>query len=55
MERKGWIEAEWGVSETGREVKFYRLTTSGRARLKLELAQWTHFTTAVSKVLYPAR
>ena len=55
MERKGWIEAEWGVSETGREVKFYRLTSAGRARLKLELAQWTHFTTAVSKVLYGTR
>ena len=52
MERKGFIEAEWGVSETGREVKFYRLTSAGRARLKVELAQWTHFTTAVSKVLY---
>ena len=55
MERKGFIEAEWGVSETGREVKFYRLTTAGRARLKVELAQWTHFTTAVSKVLYEKR
>ncbi|HKG91086.1 MAG TPA: PadR family transcriptional regulator [Gemmatimonadaceae bacterium] len=55
MERKGWIEAEWGKSETGREVKFYRLTSTGRARLKLELAQWTHFTTAVSKVLYEKR
>ena len=55
MERKGFIEAEWGVSETGRDVKFYRLTTKGRARLKLELAQWTDFTTAVAKVLYPAR
>ncbi len=43
------------MSETGREVKFYRLTTAGRARLKLELAQWTDFTTAVAKVLYPAR
>jgi PadR family transcriptional regulator PadR len=55
MERKEWIEAEWGVSETGREVKFYRLTSAGRARLKLELAQWTHFTAAVSKVLYGTR
>ena len=55
MERTGFIEAEWGVSETGREVKFYRLTSAGRARLKVELAQWTHFTTAVAKVLYPAR
>ena len=55
MERKGLIEAEWGVSETGREVKFYRLTSQGRARLKLELAQWSHFTAAVAKVLYDKR
>ena len=55
MERKGWIEAERGVSETGREVKFYSLTSQGRARLKVELAQWTRFTTAVSKVLYESR
>ena len=55
MERKGLIEAEWGVSETGREVKFYRLTTAGRARLKVELAQWTRFTAAVSKILFETR
>ena len=55
MERKGLIEAELGVSETGREVKFYRLTSQGRARLKLELAQWSHFTAAVAKVLYDKR
>jgi transcriptional regulator len=55
MERKGLIEAEWGKSETGREVKFYRLTASGRSRLKLELAQWAQFTTAVSKVLFEKR
>ena len=55
MERKAWIEAEWGVSETGRDVKFYSLTSAGRARLKVELAQWTHFTTAVAKVLYETR
>ena len=55
MERKGLIEAEWGTSETGRDVKFYRLTSAGRARLKLELAQWAQFTTAVSKVLFEKR
>ena len=55
MERKGWIEAERGVSETGREVKFYSLTSQGRARLKVELAQWTRFTTAIAKVLYESR
>ena len=52
MERKGWIEAEWGLSESKREVKFYRLTAAGRARLKLELAQWGQFSAAVAKVLY---
>jgi transcriptional regulator len=55
MERKGWIQPEWGVSETGRDVKFYSLTSAGRARLKMELAQWAQFTTAVSKVLFEKR
>jgi PadR family transcriptional regulator PadR len=52
MERKGWIEAEWGLSESKREVKYYRLTAAGRARLKLELAQWRDFSVAVGKILY---
>ncbi len=54
MERRGWIEAEWGLSETNRKVKFYRLTAAGRERLKVETAQWSRFTAAVSKVLLPA-
>ena len=52
MERKGWIEAEWGLSDVGRKVKVYRLTAAGRARLKLELAQWSQFSAAVGKVLF---
>jgi len=51
MERKGWIEAEWGLSETRRKVKYYHLTRAGRARLALELAQWQRFSTAVGKIL----
>ena len=54
LERRGWIEAEWGLSENNRKVKFYQLTTAGRERLKVETAQWSRFTTAVSKVLLPA-
>jgi PadR family transcriptional regulator PadR len=54
MERRGWIEAEWGLSENNRKVKFYRLTEAGRERLAVETAQWSRFTTAVSKVLLPA-
>jgi PadR family transcriptional regulator, regulatory protein PadR len=51
MERKDWIEAEWGLSELGRKAKFYRLTPAGRARLRAEAAGWRRFSWAVSKVL----
>jgi transcriptional regulator len=52
MEKKGWVAAEWGLSENNREVKIYRLTAAGRARMRLELAQWDEFTAAVGKILH---
>jgi len=52
LERKGWIEHEWGLSDTRRKVKYYRLTAAGRARLKVEIAQWRDFTAAVGKILF---
>ena len=54
MERRGWLEAEWGVSEQNRKVKSYRLTRSGRAHLRAETAGWAEFAAAVSKVLQTA-
>lgn len=51
LERKGWVEAEWGLSETRRRVKFYRLTDAGRARLDVETAQWSRFADAVGRIL----
>src|SRR5882672_5578229 len=51
MERKGWIEAEWGLSELGRRAKFYRLTPKGRRRLTTQTAEWTRFAAAISRVL----
>lgn len=51
LERRGWIEAEWGLSETKRRVKFYRLTAEGRERLAVETAQWTRFADAVGRIL----
>jgi DNA-binding PadR family transcriptional regulator len=54
MEKKGWIEAEWGMSELGRKAKFYKLTTRGRKQLKDETAEWAEFMRAVSIVLVPA-
>jgi transcriptional regulator len=51
MERKGWIDAEWGTSELGRKAKFYRLTPEGRRELRAETAEWSEFARAVSLVL----
>jgi PadR family transcriptional regulator, regulatory protein PadR len=51
MERRRWIEAEWGTSELGRRAKFYRLTDEGRAQLATETATWARFAAGVSKVL----
>lgn len=53
MERRGWISAAWGKSEIGQRIKIYSLTPEGRAQLRAESAQWSHFTTAVAKVMGP--
>jgi transcriptional regulator len=54
MEQKGWIEAEWGMSELGRRVKLYRLTGPGRERLMRETEQWRTFAGVVSRILLDA-
>lgn len=54
MLRKGWVEAEWGISETNRKVRFYRLTRAGRAHLNEELASYGRITKAIQEVLRTA-
>jgi PadR family transcriptional regulator PadR len=51
MEKRGWIESGWGMSELGRKAKFYRLTPEGRRQLKLQTTQWAQFSEGVSKIL----
>ena len=51
LERRGWIEATWGVSDNNRRAKYYSLTALGQRQLDLELANWERFTAAVSLVL----
>ena len=51
LERRGWIEAEWGLSETRRRVKLYSLTPAGRDRLVVETRQWSRFAEAVGRIL----
>jgi PadR family transcriptional regulator PadR len=54
LERKGWIEAEWGLSENNRRAKFYRLTDEGKKELQAEVTTWRSYVEAVSKVLETA-
>lgn len=54
LERRGWLAEEWGVTDTGREAKYYSLTTAGRAHLRAEAKRWTRFSSAVSRALTTA-
>src|SRR6188768_261897 len=51
LEHRGWIEAEWGVSELGRRAKYYQLTAAGRKQLAVEAGEWERMTTAIGRVL----
>lgn len=54
LEKRGWIEPEWGTSELGRRAKFYRLTARGEAELRRETEEWARFSAAVSRILLGA-
>ena len=54
LENRGLLSAEWKLSDTGRESKFYRLTAKGRRQLKEEAASWLRLTEAIGLILKPA-
>ena len=54
MEKRNWIEAEWGFSENNRKAKYYSLTPAGRTQLRTETSMWKAYADAVHKVLSPA-
>jgi PadR family transcriptional regulator, regulatory protein PadR len=51
---KGWVTAEWGISETNRKVRFYKLTPEGRRQLKAELSEYDRVSNAIRNVLNTA-
>ena len=51
---KGWVTAEWGISETNRKVRFYRLTPAGRKQLDTELAGYSRVNAAIQSILRSA-
>ena len=51
LEYKGWIKADWGVSENNRRAKFYSLTRAGKKQLQAEMEDWNRLTNAIALVL----
>jgi transcriptional regulator len=51
LEKRGWLEAEWAVSEKGRRAKYYKLTAEGRRAFNSEAREWDRYVEAVARVV----
>ena len=51
LEKRGLVEADWGLTDTGREARFYTLTTAGMQELQTELRSWSAYVEAMGRVL----
>ncbi len=54
LEKRGWLEAEWGESDKGRQAKFYWLSAKGRKQLKNEELNWERLAEAVTLIMQTA-
>ena len=55
LEDRRWVKADWRASETGRDAKFYTLTSKGRRQLETELVHWEKLSDAVALILRTAQ
>ena len=55
LENRGFLDADWKPSDTGREAKYYKLTRKGRSHLEAESASWARLTGAISAILNTAK
>ena len=54
LERQGWIESEWKITQNKQRAKYYRLTGAGRKQLASEQSRWKRLVEAVTRVMRPA-
>ena len=54
LEKRGWLAAEWGESENGRQAKFYKLSAKGKQQLRKEESNWNRLAGAVANILQTA-
>jgi transcriptional regulator len=55
LQQRGWIEAEWGVSDTSRRAKYYSITRAGRKQLAEQTSNWERLSAVIGRVLAPAK
>ncbi|MFN8058524.1 MAG: PadR family transcriptional regulator [Vicinamibacterales bacterium] len=52
--KRGWLKADWGVSEANQRAKYYRLTPAGKAQLARERDRWSQLVDAIGRIMNPA-
>ena len=52
--KRGWLDAEWGVSDANQRARFYRLTPAGKAQLSRECDRWSQLVRAIGRIMNPA-
>lgn len=55
LERQGWLESEWRMSEANRRARYYKLTPKGRRQLVAEQSQWKQLVRAVARTMKPVK
>jgi transcriptional regulator len=54
LEQRGWIKAEWGLSESNRRARFYSLTRTGRKQIEKETENWERIAATMARFLAPS-
>ena len=54
LEKRGWLESEWDVSEANQRAKYYRLTAAGKAQLAREHHRWSQMVAAIGRIMNPS-
>jgi transcriptional regulator len=54
LEKRGWLKAQWAISEANQRAKYYRLTAAGQAQLSRERDKWSQLVDAIGRILNPA-
>jgi PadR family transcriptional regulator, regulatory protein PadR len=54
LQQRGWIAAEWGVSDSNRKAKFYAITRAGRRQMKQDRIEWERLSAVMARVLAAA-